>query len=336
MTARDWFRYLHTAIFGYTAVLPLIGAGTTGADVSVGQMGALLVTAVSFHIFAYLLNDIIDLPLDKTQPSRLNYPLVSGLMTLQRTRLLAVVQLPFLLLLWWLLDGNGLSLLYLLWAMGGMAIYNFLGKRNPLPPLTDFVQGTSWAALLLFGAASVAEPTSQTWLAAGFIIVYILLVNGINGSLRDLAKDLAFGARTTAIWSGARPFPTNHFSIPTRLRLYAFFWQAVLSGISFVFFMGHRLTQTNADFWFGGAIVLLNFLCWGVLWQLTKPRSLIQKTEPLLMTHNILMLLLLFTAVLPTFNSPIIWTTLLVFTLPLLTADWLIERRKWVIRQLSH
>ena len=57
--------------------------------------------------------------------------------------------------------------------------------------------------------------------------MYILLVNGVNSSLRDLANDFAFGARTTAIWLGARPFPPEQFTIPNRLRIYAYFWQFV-------------------------------------------------------------------------------------------------------------
>ena len=171
MKVRDWFRFGHVAIWGYTAVLPLIGAGTANGAVNGWQVAGLLGTAVAYHLYAYLLNDLIDLPLDKTQPSRQNYPLVRGLVTVQQVRLWVAVQLPILLLLWWSLGADGLALLCLAWAVGGMTLYNFVGKRSPLPPLTDLVQGSSWAAFLLFGGFVVGQPTPQTWMAAGFIIM---------------------------------------------------------------------------------------------------------------------------------------------------------------------
>lgn len=330
MMMRDWFRFGHTAIFGYTAVLPLIGAGTADAVVTGWQVGGLLATAVSFHLFAYLLNDLIDLPLDKTQSSRQNYPLVSGLVTVQQVRFWVVIQLPILLILWWVLGGNGLALLCLAWAVGGMTLYNLWGKRSPLPPLTDLLQGTSWAAFLLFGAFVVGQPTPQTWMAAGFIIVYILLVNGINGSLRDLANDYAFGARTTAIWLGARPFPADQFTIPNRLRIYGFFWQFVLSLLAPLLPIVDKFPLARSEesaWWVQTIFIILSTQCYLLWWQITRQNNLVSERVPWLMGHNILLLLLLlllFTAVLPIVDPLTRWAILLAFTFPLLTADWLV------------
>lgn len=326
MKVRDWFRFGHTAIFGYTAVLPLIGAGTVTGLVTVWQVGGLLVTAVSYHLFAYLLNDLIDLPLDRSQPARAEYPLVRGLVTVRQVRAWVLLQLPILLGLWWILAGDGRSLLWLMWAVVGMTIYNWWGKHCPLPPLTDLVQGSSWAALLLYGAAVVGMPTGQTWSAAGFIIVYILLVNGINGSLRDLANDFAFGARTTALWLGARPFPDGHFMIPNRLRVYALFWQLVLNSLAiilpvidkFPLGLGENPVILNI------LLQILSIICFVYLWQITSVKIPLAQMTPWLMGHNILMLLLLFTAVLPQIDPLSRWAILLAFALPLLTADSLV------------
>lgn len=334
MKARDWFRFGHVAIFGYTAVLPLIGAGTAAGVATVWQVAGLLGTAVAYHLFAYLLNDLIDLPLDKTQPSRQSYPLVSGLVTVRQVQVWVVVQLPILLGAWLALGGDGLALLCLAWAVLGMTIYNFWGKRSPLPPLTDLVQGSSWAAFLLFGAFVVGQPTPQTWVAAGFIIVYILLVNGINGSLRDLANDFAFGARTTAIWLGARPFPPNRFTIPTRLRIYAFFWQTVLNLLGSILPVIDKFPLSRSEqlpWWLELILRIVAIQCYLLLWQITRKNSPTRDMDIVLMGYNICMLLLLFTAVLPLTNPLIRWAIVLAFTLPLLTADWLAERRNLVI-----
>ncbi|MCC6603307.1 MAG: UbiA family prenyltransferase [Anaerolineae bacterium] len=326
---RDWFRFGHVAIWGYTAVLPLIGAGTASGSVNGWQVAGLLATAVAYHLYAYLLNDLIDLPLDKTQPSRHNYPLVSGLVTVRQVRIWVAVQLPILLILWLVLGGNGWALLCLAWAVGGMTLYNFVGKRSPLPPLTDLVQGSSWAAFLLFGAFVVGQPTPQTWVAAGFITVYILLVNGVSSSLRDLANDFAFGARTTAIWLGARPFPPDQLTIPTRLRIYAFFWQTVLNLLGPILPVIDKFPLSRSEqlpWWLEMILRILAIECYVLLWQITRKNSPTRDIDVVLMGYNICMLLLLFTAVLPLTAPLITWAIILAFTLPLLTADWLAEK----------
>jgi len=329
MKARDWFRFGHVAIWGYTAVLPLIGAGTAAGHVTGWQVVGLLGTAVAYHLFAYLLNDLIDLPLDKTQPSRQNYPLVSGLVTARQVRIWVVAQLPILLFLWWMLGAGSLALLSLAWAVGGMTLYNVVGKRSPLPPLTDLVQGSSWAAFLLFGAFVVGQPTPQTWMAAAFIIVYILLVNGINGSLRDLANDFAFGARTTALWLGARPFPPDQFAISNRLRFYAYFWQFVLILLAPLLPVVDKFPLSPDEelaWWMRLLFIMLSTQCFLALWHSTRQSSSNIEREPWLMANNIWMLLLLFTAVLPLTDPLTRWAIILAFTLPLLTSDWLADQ----------
>jgi 4-hydroxybenzoate polyprenyltransferase len=330
MKARDWFRFGHVAIFGFTAVLPLIGAGTANGVVNGWQVVGLLATAVAYHLFAYLLNDLIDWQLDKTQPSRMNYPLVSGLVTGRQVQAWVAVQLPLLLIMWLALGGSGLALLCLIWAALGMTLYNFWGKRSPLPPLTDLLQGSCWVAFLLFGAFVIGQPTPQTWMAAGFIVVYILLVNGINGSLRDLANDYPFGARTTAIWLGARPCYPDQLTIPTRLRIYAFFWQIILVLLAPLLPVVDKFPldrSEETDWWLRIIFLIISTQCHLLLWQITKRNNPMREIYPLLMVHNILMLLLLLTAVLPVTDPLTRWAIILAFTLPLLTADWLAERR---------
>jgi hypothetical protein len=231
--------------------------------------------------------------------------------------------------MWLALGGSGLALLCLIWAALGMTLYNFWGKRSPLPPLTDLLQGSSWASFLLFGALVVGQPTPQTWMAAGFIMVYILLVNGVNSSLRDLASDFAFGARTTALWLGARPFPPNQFAIPNRLRIFAYFWQFVLGMLAPFLPVVDKFplsSDENVSLWLRLLMIMIAAQCYVSLWQSMRQSYTNSQRMPLHMLNNIWNLVLLFTAVLPLTDPLTRWAIIFTFTLPLFTADWLAEK----------
>ena len=89
-----------------------------------------------------------------------------------------------------------------------MAAYNLWGKRCPVPPLTDLVQGIAWGSLAIYAAYVLgAAPVPMTWMVAAYAVGYTLFMNGVHGGLRDLVNDVGRGARTTAIFLGARPAP---------------------------------------------------------------------------------------------------------------------------------
>jgi hypothetical protein len=111
-----------------------------------------------------------------------------------------------------------------------MGAYNVWGKRCPFPPLTDAIQGIAWGTLAIYAAQALgAEPNALTWMVAAYVVGYTLLFNGIHGPLRDLATDFASGARTTAIFLGARPAPDG--GDPGVPRAVAVFAYGVLAGL---------------------------------------------------------------------------------------------------------
>jgi 4-hydroxybenzoate polyprenyltransferase len=109
----------------------------------------------------------------------------------------------------------------LLAAMGLMLLYNLYGKRFPLPLVSDAVQGLGWAALALYGALATGMPLHARagWLCAT-ILLYVMMVNGLHGGLRDLANDARHGARTTALFLGARATPEGELILSARIVLY--------------------------------------------------------------------------------------------------------------------
>jgi 4-hydroxybenzoate polyprenyltransferase len=309
-------RFLHLALFGFSGMLPLLGAATVAPQLGWGNIWPLLLIALGFHAFAYILNDVVDLPIDRTQPSRAAYPLVAGRISPPLATAIAGLLVPLTAVYTHRHTHQPAAVGWLLLAFLCLAIYDLWGKKTAVPPLTDFIQGVGWAALLLAGAAASGQPTPLTWLTAAVVVVYILLVNGINASLRDVANDTAHGVVTTAVYLGTSANPDGTLCIPARLRLYALGCQALLLGLTL------GLGWLWGGGWWGvGPAVILNLLCFALVWQMTLPHSPAPRHRPIYMAHIILMLLLLLTLALPHLGPSLHLTLLLTFTLPLTLAD---------------
>ncbi|MCS6883575.1 MAG: UbiA family prenyltransferase [Oscillochloridaceae bacterium] len=208
----DLYHFSRFSALGATAALPLLGAGSVTARLTLRRTAGLLAVATAFHLFAYLHNDVCDLDLDRTQPRRRHYPLVRGAVKPAVALGLAVACAPLAFALHtWLVapdactPARGDARLSLAAAFGALAIYNRWGKACPFPPLTDLAQALGWAALLRYGALATGHgPGALTRLLMAYEVLLILMVNGVHGALRDLENDAARGARTTALFLGAR------------------------------------------------------------------------------------------------------------------------------------
>jgi 4-hydroxybenzoate polyprenyltransferase len=207
----DVDRFVRLHYFAFTSMLILLGAAASAARPGPAwRIAALLLIGAFFHIHGYVMNDVIDLDLDKSQARRARDPLVRGAISKRAAAAFALAQLPFAALVCWRI-GVGAQAGAVLAAAFVMAfVYNMWGKRCPIPPLTDLVQGLSWAALAAFAALAV-EPLALRDPVRGQIVPilahgagFILLINGIHGGLRDLATDDAMGMRTSARFLGAR------------------------------------------------------------------------------------------------------------------------------------
>jgi 4-hydroxybenzoate polyprenyltransferase len=213
----------------FAAILPLLGASSVSTALSTEQIVGLVAAAVAFHIYVSLLNDIADLPLDRSNPRRADYPLVRGAVLPSHALVLVLMQLPIAAALTMWLGGSASAYAAFALGIGLMTFYDLYGKRVPFPPLIDVLQGVGFAAMTLYGAAIVGNPTRLTLFAFLLIVVWMVLTNLIGG-LRDLNTDLQFGAQTTPIFLGARAEGTQ-LHIPSRMALYAHAVLVILLGI---------------------------------------------------------------------------------------------------------
>ena len=193
------FEYLSVAV-----IFPLIGSATSTTHLTGFHLLGILGGAFAFHIYVSLLNDIIDLPLDRTNPARADYPLVSGRISLSIALFITLTQIPIAMSVIYWQSGSTTAYFAMALAFGMMTIYNIWGKRSSFPPGIDVIQGIGFSSLALYGAALTGGLTSLSWLTFALGVLWMVIIN-LLGGLRDLHSDLAFGVNTTPIFLGMRP-----------------------------------------------------------------------------------------------------------------------------------
>ncbi len=168
---------------------------------------ALFLLGLLYHFFAFALNDIVDLELDRRNPGRRLDPMIRGVFNPKRILpvVLTTVPVSHLLIAAWFKATIEAHILLAL-SFGLMALYNVYGKKGTVPPpITEGVYGVAIALLCIEGALLSAQPFGPSVnLTAAFLGLQLLLVNGVDGHLKNLDTDLAGGVCTLPIWLGVR------------------------------------------------------------------------------------------------------------------------------------
>ena len=209
------FEYLSVAV-----IFPLMGSATAPKPLTGFHLLGILGGAVAFHIYVSLLNDIIDLPLDRTNPARAAYPLVSGRISRSTALAITLIQIPIAAAIIYWQSGPSAAYLAMTLALSMMTIYNIWGKRSSFPPAIDVIQGIGFSSLVLYGAALTGGLTPLSWLAFTLGVLWMVIIN-LLGGLRDLHSDLAFGVNTTPIYFGMRPYGKEE-TLPTFVPYYGY------------------------------------------------------------------------------------------------------------------
>jgi len=332
-------RLVRTTYFGLTTTHLLLGAATTRTELPASTLAALVLFAACLHVHIFLMNDVIDLEIDATQTRRADHPLVRGLRAdggLSRRTALAIAWLAAALAV--LLSaciGAGRSA----WLALGAAflligIYNVWGKRWPVPPVTDVIQGLGWWGLVLYGVfvakpgASLAEIADRTLPLLAFSMGFTVLITGIHGGLRDLVNDVAHGRTNTAAFLGAEPAAiasaTAGHVDPTAVRscwrvvcfayavLALMFWPSIAFVGEPAHFGGAAAQQLAA----AGMALLFAANC-ALLWWVVKPVE--ARRDAWMSAHSVVLLappvVLYLLSALP--SPPLAWLVALSFVAPL-------------------
>ena len=120
------YLFIRISTLGFTLLLPLLGSASGQHALTNGTTLLMISVGLAFHIFAYVLNDVVDLRLDRTEPLRADSPLVQGTITRRRALWLAFSQPPLAFVIAYL-AGVTLVALYMLGAA-------FLSRNTKILP----------------------------------------------------------------------------------------------------------------------------------------------------------------------------------------------------------
>ncbi len=325
--------FFRLSVFGATAVMALLGAASTSPQLPAGAALSLLAIATCYHIFAYLLNDVVDLPIDRHEPRRAISPLVRGTVRPGVAMAVALASVPLGLVIAGLTPGGHRAAASLAVSFALMAIYDLFGKRTRAPWVTDVVQGLAWATLLLCGATVRGPWEPLTWMLFVFVTVYIVMANGVHGALRDLENDARQGARSVAIAMGARIDGDGRLVMPRSMTRYAWALHAALVVLAFVpAAMGEPPMAPAARAPTVVALVAVAVLASRMaVHAVASPDPLIRRSAGTL--HVVLMIALPAIAVLAPLDLAFKLLLVTVFALPLTVLGWFPDALRWAWRR---
>jgi len=187
---------------GLIATLSVIGAAVAGQK-NPFLLGVVFTIGVFYHVFLYVLNDYIDLEVDKKSKDLQRKPLVSGVIPKQNALLITTSAVIIIYILTTVFFPYVLTLLTLSFAVLLGLIYDCFGKK--MPGVADFVMAGSLSATFLFGASTSGYMfTMVVYLTFLIILFFTVYGNAVEGGLKDVDHDYLGGAKTLATIMGVK------------------------------------------------------------------------------------------------------------------------------------
>lgn len=214
--------------FGFLAIWPLLGAAAV-ADWTPRLFVGIAAVTLCFNTFGAILNDVMDLPVDGTNPLRARDLLVRGAVTRRQAVMLAALQIPLIGIAHWAAGFPPRTLSWVAAGLIGMAAYDRWSKKLRVPPLIEASQAAAGSLLVVYGASVTGQPiTGEVWPVALSAAAFILFVNAFHGGLRDVENDRICGQRTTPIWLGCRGVENGRVHIAAAMSVYSAALQGLL------------------------------------------------------------------------------------------------------------
>jgi 4-hydroxybenzoate polyprenyltransferase len=264
----DYARLLRLPGLGGLSIAPVFGAISVGI-LDIQSLSFLFLIGVFSAIYGFVLNDYIDVDIDKLSNELSGRPLVKGTISKKTALLICIFCVPAAFITIFLAFYNTHPSFYLgvfciiLSAILG-TIYNIYGKKFIG---SDVLVALSEAFLVLFGAFMVLHDgvlTIFTWII--FILTFNQLVymNAVEGGLKDADHDPLKNVKNIALASGVKVTSNKQLIIPASFRVFGIGIRLFSSCLVFVPFVFYGKTF---ELW---NILLLILFVLGVLYVSNK------------------------------------------------------------------
>ena len=253
-TIREYAKFIRLKSMGISTIA-VFGALSVRGSLELWHFLVLLIIGVFFNILGFVLNDIVDLDLDKQSKELSERPLVKGTVTKRNATMIIFICYIFIfcLGLFFFRDIVPFSVLVLSVVFG--SLYDVWGKRFLG---SDFALSGSIAFFCLFGALTVSrEIGSFTIIIVTIIFYHVLFFNIIEGGFKDADNDRKSGVKTTAVYSRVETGARIH--IPKIFIIFAFVIESISTFFVFLPFVIIPAVY-NFQYWYIQMIILIMFI----------------------------------------------------------------------------
>lgn len=255
---RDYMRLMRIPGIGALSLPPVIGAITVN-NLSISTTITLFIIGIFLSIFGFILNDYIDIDLDKQSKSLSGRPLVKGTITKRNS---IIIMLTCLLFAWlmvfiFLFKNENLfylSLLVLLISNLLIIIYDLYGKKLLG---SDLIFALAETLFFLFGALVASTNgilSIFTWVGLIIIFSQMFYENAITGGLKDADHDYLKNVKNIASEFGVKVNADKILSIPLKFKILGVGIHLITIPFIFIPFIFYGITY---EIW---QIILLFFI----------------------------------------------------------------------------
>ena len=225
----EYFRLIRFSTVADEAGVILLGGFIMGLR-DIHSLFILFLIGVCGHIFGYVLNEYMDVEIDRKLDYKIKKPLVSGIIPKKNALIIVFISglIAFMLTFYYFF--NYLSILLLAIAAILTIIYDTLGKKIPF---SDFVVAGTLFVFIMFGASVVSTDIPKVVILAGLIFFFdVVFMNFVEGGIKDVDHDSKAGGKTMATRLGVM-IKDEKLVITNRFRVFAlvlrmFFYSLVI------------------------------------------------------------------------------------------------------------
>jgi len=235
-------RLLRIPGLGGLAIPIVIGALTVNSGLDIYNLLILFTIGALASIYGFVLNDYIDIGVDKLSKELHGRPLISGEISPQTavgiSCFCVIFAFLFIFVLFYgeVIEGfrfAAILCIVIAWLLA--SIYDFYGKKIAG---SDFLVALSVSFVFLFGALSIGKPTLFTWIIFLLTFNNLLHMNAVEGGIKDADHDYLMGVKNIALSSGVK-VDGNKIFIPLHFKSFGMIiriFSSILLIAPFVFF----------------------------------------------------------------------------------------------------